>query len=99
MTSAFFRSIPTTLCPAFSSRDRVAAPIPEPAPVIANRPIEPPIRFSRCAGSVSSAVRTQWGMPLDKDAYLAALEREGQLLASAGERGLGAIVLACPGWT
>ena len=38
-------------------------------------------------------------MPLDKDAYLAAIERDGQLLASAGERGLGAVVLACPGWT
>src|SRR5450432_1974106 len=38
-------------------------------------------------------------MPLDKDVYLGAIEREGQLLAKAGERGLGAVVLACPGWT
>ena len=38
-------------------------------------------------------------MPLDKDVYLGAIERDGQLLASAGERGLGAIVIACPGWT
>jgi uncharacterized protein (TIGR03083 family) len=38
-------------------------------------------------------------MPLDRDIYLGTIEREGQLLASAGERGLGAIVIACPGWT
>jgi uncharacterized protein (TIGR03083 family) len=38
-------------------------------------------------------------MPLDKDSYLGAIEREGQLLAKAGERALGAVVLACPGWT
>ena len=38
-------------------------------------------------------------MPLDKDVYLRAIERDGRLLAEAGDRGLGAIVLACPGWT
>ena len=38
-------------------------------------------------------------MPLDKDVYLGAIEREGQLLAKAAERSLGAVVLACPGWT
>jgi len=38
-------------------------------------------------------------MPLDKDAYLGAIEREGQLLAKAGDRNLGAVVPACPGWT
>ena len=38
-------------------------------------------------------------MPLDKDVYLGAIEREGQLLAKAGDRNLGAVVPACPGWT
>src|SRR5688572_17018969 len=38
-------------------------------------------------------------MPLDKDVYIGAIERDGQLLAEAADRGLGAIVLACPGWT
>jgi len=38
-------------------------------------------------------------MPLAKDVYLGAIEREGQLLAKAGERSLGAVVPACPGWT
>jgi uncharacterized protein (TIGR03083 family) len=38
-------------------------------------------------------------MPLDKDAYLGTIEREGQLLAVAGERNLGGVIPACPGWT
>ena len=38
-------------------------------------------------------------MPLAKDSYLGAIEREGELLAKAGDRNLGAIVPACPGWT
>lgn len=38
-------------------------------------------------------------MPLAKDVYLGAIEREGQLLTSAGERSLGAVIPACPGWT
>lgn len=38
-------------------------------------------------------------MPLAKDVYLGAIERDGQLLISAGERNLGAVIPACPGWT
>ena len=38
-------------------------------------------------------------MPLAKDVYLGAIEREGQLLVIAGERNLGAVIPACPGWT
>jgi uncharacterized protein (TIGR03083 family) len=38
-------------------------------------------------------------MPFDKDVYLGAIEREGQLLAAAGERNPGGVVPACPGWT
>jgi len=38
-------------------------------------------------------------MPLDKDAYLAAIEREGQLLIAAADGKLGGIIPACPGWT
>ncbi|MEO5838441.1 MAG: maleylpyruvate isomerase family mycothiol-dependent enzyme [Acidimicrobiales bacterium] len=38
-------------------------------------------------------------MPLDKDVYLGAIEREGQLLINAAEGNLGGIIPACPGWT
>ena len=38
-------------------------------------------------------------MPLDKDAYLGAIEREGQLLIAAADGKLGGIIPACPGWT
>jgi uncharacterized protein (TIGR03083 family) len=38
-------------------------------------------------------------MPLDKDVYLGAIEREGQLLLNAAGGNLGGIIPACPGWT
>ena len=38
-------------------------------------------------------------MPLDKDIYLGAIEREGQLLLKAADGNLGGIIPACPGWT
>ena len=38
-------------------------------------------------------------MPLAKDVYLGAIEREGQLLLKAADGNLGGIIPACPGWT
>jgi hypothetical protein len=38
-------------------------------------------------------------MPLDKDVYLGAIEREAQLLLAAADGNLGGIIPACPGWT
>ena len=38
-------------------------------------------------------------MPLDRDIYLGAIEREGQLLLKAADGNLGGIIPACPGWT
>jgi len=38
-------------------------------------------------------------MPLDKDVYLGAIEREAEMLLNAADGNLGGIIPACPGWT